>query len=105
MYVENAVKIVDNLLLEDGKETRLRTAMKNPFPSGYWPELDILPEVLHDKMISRFQQLIGIQRCAVELGRLARYLLGGLKVIATSSSPKAGSSQRCIPHLCLFEET
>ena len=74
MYVENAVKIVDNLLLEDGKETRLRTAVKNPFPSGYWPELDLLAEVLHDKMISCFQQLIGIQRCAVELGHLDIYL-------------------------------
>ena len=29
-YVKNAVKIVENLLLEDGDETRLKTTVKNP---------------------------------------------------------------------------
>jgi hypothetical protein len=72
-YVKNAVKIVENLLVEDGDETRLRFTAKNPFPSGYRPELDTTTE-LHDEMVSRFLQLIGILRWAVELGRLDIYL-------------------------------
>jgi hypothetical protein len=72
-YVKNAVKIVENLLAEDGDETRMRFAAKNPFPSGYRPELDVSAE-LHDEMMSRFLQLIGILRWAVELGRLDIYL-------------------------------
>jgi hypothetical protein len=72
-YVKNAVKIVENLLAEDGDETRMRFAAKNPFPSGYRPELDVSAE-LHGEMMSQFLQLIGILRWAVELGRLDIYL-------------------------------
>jgi hypothetical protein len=72
-YVRNAVKIVEALLLEDGDDSRLRTTARNPFPSGYRPELDVTNE-LHDEMVSRFLQLIGILRWAVELGRLDIYL-------------------------------
>jgi Reverse transcriptase (RNA-dependent DNA polymerase) len=72
-YVKNAVKTVENLLAEDGEETRMRFAARNPFPSGYRPELDATAE-LHDEMVSRFLQLIGILRWAVELGRLDIYL-------------------------------
>jgi hypothetical protein len=72
-YVKNAIKTVENLLAEDGEETRMKFAARNPFPSGYRPELDATAE-LHDEMISRFLQLIGILRWAVELGRLDIYL-------------------------------
>lgn len=53
MYVKNTVNIVKNLLAEDGEETRMKLAAKNPFPSGYLAELDVTAE-LHDEMISRF---------------------------------------------------
>ena len=58
---------------EDGDDIRLKSTVKNPFPSGCRPELDVSTE-LHDEMISRFLQLIGILRWAVELGRLDIYL-------------------------------
>ena len=74
-YVKNAIKIVESLLAEDyeGENARLKTTARNPFPSGYKPELDVTNE-LHDDMVSRFLQLIGILRWAVELGRLDIYL-------------------------------
>jgi hypothetical protein len=66
-------QIVESLLVEDGNDSRLRTTARNPFPSGYRPELDVTNE-LHDEMVSRFLQLVGILRWAVELGRLDIYL-------------------------------
>ena len=38
-YVENAVKVVEELLEEDGLELRSPKKTKNPFPSNYRPEL------------------------------------------------------------------
>ena len=46
-----------------------RWAVRNPFPSGHKPELDVTPE-LNDDLGSRFLQLIGILRWTIELGRL-----------------------------------
>jgi hypothetical protein len=44
-YIKNAIKVVETMLVEDGDET----TVKNPFPNGYRPELDISTE-LSDKM-------------------------------------------------------
>lgn len=68
-YVKNAVKVVESLIAEDDPEAKLKTTAKNPFPSGYKPELDVTTE-LNDELGSRFLQLIGILRWAIELGRL-----------------------------------
>ena len=58
--------VVQKLLDEDGNGPQIKQA-KTPFPSSYKPELDVTEE-LDDAMISRFQQLIGILRWAMELG-------------------------------------
>jgi hypothetical protein len=50
-------------------EAKLKSTALNPFSSGYKPELDVTPE-LNDELGSRFLQLIGILRWAIELGRL-----------------------------------
>ena len=68
-YVKNAVKIVENLLFEDGEEARLKSTVKNPFPSGYRPELDASRELNSEKQ-NYFQGLIGVLRWICELGRL-----------------------------------
>jgi hypothetical protein len=68
-YVRNAVKVVEALIAEDDPEAKLKTTARNPFPSGYKPELDVTPE-LNDELGSRFLQLIGILRWAIELGRM-----------------------------------
>ena len=70
-YVQNAVKVVENLLVEDGKGMQLRSPAKakNPIPSNYRPEVDVSAELEPD-LISRYLQLIGVLRWAIELGRL-----------------------------------
>jgi hypothetical protein len=68
-YVKNAIRVVEALIMEDDPEAKLKSTTRNPFPSGYKPELDVTPE-LNDELGSRFLQLIGILRWAIELGRL-----------------------------------
>ena len=60
-YVKNAIKVVEALIAEDDPESKLNLIARNPFPSGYKPEMDVTPE-LNDKMGSRFLQLIGVLR-------------------------------------------
>jgi hypothetical protein len=66
-YVKSAIKVCEDLLKEDGNDAVLKSKAKNPLPSGYKPELDITRELDAEKA-SRYQQLIGILRWAVELG-------------------------------------
>ena len=61
--------MVEALIAEDDPEAKLKSTARNPFPSGYKPELDVTPE-LNDELGSRFLQLIGVLRWAIELGRL-----------------------------------
>ncbi len=82
-YIKNAIKVVERSVdrrrrsgskaevdsAEDDPEAKLKLTARNPFPSSYKPEMDVTPE-LNDKMGSRFLQLIGILRWAIELGRL-----------------------------------
>ena len=72
-YVKNAVDVVQGLLDEDGEGYVLKTNAKNPFPTGYKPELDVTEE-LGPELASRYMQLIGILRWAVEIGRLDIFL-------------------------------
>jgi hypothetical protein len=74
-YVKNAVNTVETLLDEDEGEVRyhLKTTAKTPFPASYRPELDLTKE-LGPELLSRYRQLIGILRWAVEIGRLDVYL-------------------------------
>ena len=71
-HVKNAIQVVQDLLNEDGHGLVLGKA-KTPFPTNYKPELDVTNE-LNEAMLSRYRQLIGILRWAVELGRLDIYL-------------------------------
>jgi hypothetical protein len=66
-YVRNAVNNVKQLLLEENRF--LKTTAKTSLPSGYRPELDTSEE-LHNKMASRYSQLIGVLRWMIELGRI-----------------------------------
>jgi hypothetical protein len=53
---------------EDGTGRTIQKK-KTPLPIGWKPELDVTKE-LNDAMVSKFRQLIGILRWAVELGRV-----------------------------------
>ena len=72
-YIANAVRIVENMLKKDGDGKHLKTTARVPIVSSYKPELDTSPELGPD-LTARFQQLIGILRWAVELGRVDVYL-------------------------------
>ena len=72
-YVKNSVKVVEALLREDDPDAKLKSTAKNPFPSGYKPELDVTPE-LNDHLTSRYLQLMGILRWAIELGRVDMFV-------------------------------
>ena len=67
-YIAGALLTVKGLFKEDGKGRQI-LRKDTPLPSGWKPELDVSEE-LDDKMVSRYRQLIGILRWAVELGRL-----------------------------------
>ena len=70
-YVRNAVKNVKLLLQEEGRS--LKGTAKTPFPSStYRPEVDTSNEC-NSEQSSRYQNLIGVLRWAVELGRLDIY--------------------------------
>jgi hypothetical protein len=68
-YVKNAIKTVEGLFEEDGEGYVLKNNAKDPFPANYKPELDVTDE-LGPELTSRYLQLIGICRWAIELGRL-----------------------------------
>jgi hypothetical protein len=69
-YVRNAVQNVKLLLNEEGRG--LKATAKTPFSTTYRPELDTTDE-LDDELSSRYSQLIGVLRWAVELGRIDIY--------------------------------
>ena len=54
-YVKNAIRVVEALITEDDSEVKLNLTARNPFPSGYKPELVVKPE-LNDKLGSHFHQ-------------------------------------------------
>ena len=40
-YIENAIKVIEQLFIEDNEGYSLKNKVKNPFCSGYRPELDV----------------------------------------------------------------
>ena len=71
-YVKNLIETVSDLLAEDGRELKGTFKQKShtgPLPVNYAPELDDTQEC-SEKHASRYRQIIGILRWAVELGRL-----------------------------------
>lgn len=68
-YVQNAVKIVKEMLAQDGLTLKTGKIADRPMPKTYHPELDVTRELDGDGA-SRYHQLIGMLRWAVELGRV-----------------------------------
>jgi hypothetical protein len=72
-YIKNSLLVVKRLLEEDGEGYVLKSNIRNPFPTGYKPEIDVTEE-LDQTLASRYMQLIGILRWAVEIGRFDIFL-------------------------------
>ena len=68
-YLKGAIRNVDNMLEEDNAALKMFGDGKRPYPSSYRPEIDVSP-VLGTVLIQRYQQLIGILRWSIELGRI-----------------------------------
>ena len=68
-YVKGALDTVKRLLAEDGRAFKSKHRHDGPLPKSYKPEIDTTPEC-NAELTSRYQQLIGILRWAVELGRI-----------------------------------
>ena len=66
-YVKSAIENIEQTLAETNQ--RLPTKCRTPLSSGYRPELYTSPK-LKKEGLQRYQQLIGILRWAVELGRV-----------------------------------
>ena len=62
--------MIKYLLYEDNRKLNIvKHPHKGPLPHGYKTNLDVMDEC-DAKHVSRFQQLIGILRSAVDLGRV-----------------------------------
>ena len=71
-YVQAAVQIVKDLLMEDGRELKppgAKRGNKGPLPPSYKPKLDTSRELGPDK-VQRYQQIIEILQWAIELGQV-----------------------------------
>jgi hypothetical protein len=66
-YVQLAIKNVETELEKIGKA--LSNKVTTPMPSGYRPELDV-SQLLGDAQANYYQNLMGVLRWAVELGRI-----------------------------------
>ena len=68
-YVKNAIRTVEDLLAEDGRELKGgKRKHANCLPCNYKPELDTTREC-DDDHATKYCQIIGILRWAIELGR------------------------------------
>ena len=58
--MKNVIKMVEQLLEEDGQGYVLKNNGKNPFPSNYRPELDVMDKS-GEGLASQYIQLIGVR--------------------------------------------
>ena len=86
-YLKAALDTVKDMLERDGGKYSLRKR-KAPLSTQYRPELDMTPE-LTPEMTSRYQQLVGILRWCVELGRID-ICLEVAKLSAYNANPRVG---------------
>ena len=69
-YLKNAIATVKQLMKKDGLQWPGIKKSERPFPKQYKPVIDST-KLLDGDGLGRYQQLIGITRWAVELGRVA----------------------------------
>jgi hypothetical protein len=87
-YVREAIANVETELQLADRQLPTGKSTLTPLKSGYRPELDFSP-VLNDTDANYFQNLIGVLRWAVELGRLDIYLEVAL-LSAYNAQPREG---------------
>ena len=68
-YIEAAIKNVESYLEELGERLRGKVRVVTPIASGYKPELDS-SDLLGNQEATKYQELIGVLRWKVEIGRI-----------------------------------
>jgi len=68
-YLNNAIRQIEEELDQKSLSQKQFGTGLRPYPSCYRPELDV-STTLDEEETNRFQQLIGILRWAIELGRV-----------------------------------
>ena len=89
-YVNSAVTNVEEALAKKG--LRLPTKCYTPLSTDYRPELEVSPELKSDG-VQLYQELIGVLRWAVELGRVDILLEASL-MSAYMAMPREGHLQQ-----------
>ena len=91
-YLKAAVKNVEERLAKKGM--KLRSKIEVPMPQGYHPEIDASDELNSDG-VTMYQELIGMLRWAVEIGRVD--ILTELSLLsAYQASPRQGHLEHLI---------
>ena len=97
-YVQSAVENVEQILQKGGQ--KLLSKCKTPLSSSYQPELDTSPE-LKEGGLQCYQELIGVLRWAVELGRVDILLnIDDVDAFGTSTAWARGT---VVPHVRVLE--
>jgi hypothetical protein len=91
-YVKAAVSNVEAELAKDGK--KLRSKVSSTMTSGYRPELDVSRE-LGDEAANYYQNLIGVLRWIVELGRIEITTAVGL-LSSYTAQPREGHLEQVL---------
>lgn len=68
-YLDGAIKNVNTMLNNDKAALKMFGDSKRPFTQKHRPEIDVSP-LLDSDLLSRYQQLIGTLRWAIELDRI-----------------------------------
>ena len=68
-YLSNAIRQVQEELVQKNLALKQFGTGLRPYPANYRPEMDVTP-TLDEEGTTKFQQLIGILRWAIELGRV-----------------------------------
>ena len=92
-YIKNSIDNVEKRLLEQ-RDLKLCSRAPTPWCTGYLPEHDTSQE-LDPKGVTLFQELIGILRWAIELGRVDVYLEVSL-LSAYQASPRIGHLEQLV---------
>ena len=96
-YIKSAIDNVEETLKKKGDRLPARAA--TPMAQGYYPETDNSPE-LDEQGVTTFQELIGILRWAIEIGRVD--ILTEISMLSSyQASPREGHLQQ-IYHIFAF---
>jgi hypothetical protein len=90
-YISNAIKTVETELSKAGKT--LSPNVRTPISNGYRPELDVTP-LLGPEKANYYQNLIGILRWVVELGRIDIHI--HVSMLSSFSSPRVGHLEQVL---------